>query len=128
MGLDYLRQTQIMYSENGTVAGSPNGQSEKRLSLGKFTLLLSGNLIVWLIFAVSLLGADALSMDKISKAHLPRKLEVSGIVYNEKNPSAIIEKEVYGIGDVVDGYTIIRITRTEVEFEKNGKKIIRQTR
>jgi hypothetical protein len=32
------------------------------------------------------------------------------------------------VGDVVDGYTISRITQTEVEFEKNGKKLIRQTR
>ena len=100
---------------------------KKKLPKGKFSLLLSSNLIVWVIFAVSVMDIKVFSMDQIP-VHLPQKLAVSGIVYNEKTPSTIISKQVYGIGDVVDGYTISRITRTEVEFEKNGKKLIRQTR
>jgi type II secretory pathway component PulC len=103
-------------------------QSKKKLSKGKLSLLLSGNLIVWMIFAVSFLDIKVFSMNTISLPKIPQKLAVSGIVYNEKSPSAIISKQVYGVGDVVDGYTISRITRTEVEFEKNGKKLIRQTR
>jgi hypothetical protein len=59
---------------------------------------------------------------------IPQKLGVSGIVYNETSPSAIISNQVYGIGDVVDGYTISRITRTEVEFQKGDKIILRQVR
>ena len=101
---------------------------KKKLPKGKLSLLLSGNLIVWVIFAVSFLDIKVFSMNTISLPKIPQKLAVSGIVYNEKSPSAIISKQVYGVGDIVDGYTISRITRTEVEFEKNGKKLIRQTR
>ena len=101
---------------------------KKKLPKGKFSLLLSGNLIVWVIFAISFMDIKVFSMDQISVPHIPQKLAVSGIVYNEKTPSAIISKQVYGVGDVVDGYTIVRITRSEVEFEKNGKKLIRHTR
>ncbi|MHC5160667.1 MAG: SctD/MshK family protein [Planctomycetota bacterium] len=67
-------------------------------------------------------------MNTISLPKIPQKLAVSGIVYNEKSPSAIISKQVYGVGDIVDGYIISRITRTQVEFEKNGEKLVRQTR
>ena len=101
---------------------------KKKLPKGKLSLLLSGNLIVWMIFAVSFLDIKVFSMNTISLPKIPQKLAVSGIVYNEKSPSAIISKQVYGVGDIVDGYTISRITQTEVEFEKNGKKLIRQTR
>jgi pyridoxal/pyridoxine/pyridoxamine kinase len=101
---------------------------KKKLSKGKLSVLLSGNLIVWMIFAVSFLDIKVFSMNTISLPKIPQKLAVSGIVYNEKSPSAIISKQVYGVGDIVDGYIISRITRTQVEFEKNGEKLVRQTR
>jgi hypothetical protein len=103
-------------------------RSQWKFSRGKFSLLLSSNLIVWVLFAVSFMDIQVFSMDSVSLPKIPQKLSVSGIVYNEKTPSAIISKQVYSVGDVVDGYTISRITRTEVEFEKNGKKLTRQTR
>jgi len=125
MTLAFLRQDSMPSVDSSDSMGK---QSKKKLSKGKLSLLLSGNLIVWMIFAVSFLDIKVFSMNTISLPKIPQKLAVSGIVYNEKSPSAIISKQVYGVGDVVDGYTISRITQTEVEFEKNGKKLIRQTR
>ncbi len=128
MALAYLRQNSMSGSDSGTTTESAGKQSvKKKLPKGKFTLLLSSNVIVWVIFAVSMMDIKVFSMNQIPIS-LPQKLAVSGIVYNEKSPSAIISKQVYGVGEVVDGYTISRITRTEVEFEKNGKKLIRQIR
>jgi type II secretory pathway component PulC len=129
MALAYLRQNSMSGPDCGATSDSTGKRSaKKKLPKGKFSLLLSGNLIVWVIFAVSLMDIKVFSMSAIPLPKIPQKLAVSGIVYNEKSPSAIISKQVYGVGDVVDGYTISRITRTEVEFEKNGKKLIRQTR
>ena len=71
---------------------------------------------------------NVFSINSASIPQLPQKLSVSGIVYNEASPSVIMSKQVYGIGDVVDDYTITRIDRTEVEFQKGDKKIIRQVR
>ncbi len=128
MALAYLRQNSMSGSDSGTTTESAGKQSvKKKLPKGKFTLLLSSNVIVWVIFAVSMMDIKVFSMNQIPIS-LPQKLAVSGIVYNEKSPSAIISKQVYGVGEVVGGYTIRRITRTEVEFEKNGKKLIRQIR
>ena len=126
MTLAFLRQDSM--PSVGTSDPMGRRSKKKKLSKGKLSVLLSGNLIVWMIFAVSFLDIKVFSMNTISLPKIPQKLAVSGIVYNEKSPSAIISKQVYGVGDVVDGYTISRITRTEVEFEKNGKKLIRQTR
>ena len=125
MTLAFLRQDSMLGVDSSDSTGK---QSKKKLSKGKLSLLLSGNLIVWMIFAVSFLDIKVFSMNTISLPKIPQKLAVSGIVYNKKSPSAIISKQVYGVGDVVDGYTISRITQTEVEVEKNGKKLIRQTR
>jgi len=128
MALAYLRHNSISGLDSGTTTNSAAKRSaKKKLPKGKFSLLLSSNVIVWVIFAVSMMDIKVFSMNQIPIS-LPQKLAVNGIVYNEKTPSAIISKQVYGVGDVVDGYTISRITRTEVEFEKNGKKLIRQTR
>jgi hypothetical protein len=128
MALDYLRQN-LMSGMDEDAGSKPTAKRSRwKFSKGKFSLLLSGNLIVWVIFIVSFLDINVFSMNTISLPKIPQKLAVSGIVYNEKSPSAIISKQVYSVGDVVDGYTISRITRTEVEFEKNGKKLIRKTR
>ena len=126
MTLAFLRQDSMPSVDSSDSTGKRS--KKKKLSKGKLSVLLSGNLIVWMIFAVSFLDIKVFSMNTISLPKIPQKLAVSGIVYNEKSPSAIISKQVYGAGDIVDGYTISRITRTEVEFEKNGKKLIRQTR
>ena len=126
MTLAFLRQDSMPSVDSSDSMGKQS--KKKKLPKGKLSLLLSGNLIVWVIFAVSFLDIKVFSMNTISLPKIPQKLAVSGIVYNEKSPSAIISKQVYGVGDVVDGYTISRITQTEVEFEKNGKKLVRQTR
>jgi len=127
MALEYLRQTTaIGVSE---VSGTGAKQTPpRRMSRGKFAMLLSGNLIVWVIFLVLIFDLKVFSADGVSMPKLPQKLAVNGIVYNESSPTVLIGKQACGIGDVVDGYTIIRITPTQVEFEKNGKKLIRQAR
>ncbi len=129
MALAYLRHNSISVPAEPT-ATTPAEEPpvRKKLPKGKFSLLLSSNVIVWVIFAVSLLDIKGFSMSRVPIPRIPQKLTVSGIVYNETAPSAIIAKQVYGVGDRVEGYTITRITRTEVEFEKNGKKLIRKTR
>lgn len=47
---------------------------------------------------------------------------VSGIVYSERKPSAIIGGKIVYQGESANGVKIVRIYRDRVEFEKNGKK------
>ncbi|MEN8126395.1 MAG: hypothetical protein ABFR90_01175 [Planctomycetota bacterium] len=129
MPLAYLRQNPIPgFGGDAATESAGKRSGKKKLSKSKLSLLLGSNLIVWVIFAVSIMDIKVFSMHGASMPRLPQKLAVSGIVYNETSPSAIISKQVYDVGDVVDGYTINRITRTEVEFQKGEEKILRQVR
>ena len=114
--------------ESDTTSNPDRQQSRWKFSKGKFSVLLGGNLIVWVIFIISVMDIQVFSMNAISLPKISQKLAISGILYNEKTPTAIISNQVYGIGDVVDDYTITRITQTEVEFQKDEKIIIRQVR
>lgn len=126
MALAYLRQNPMSGMDSDTISNPTGEPSRRKFSKGKFSVLLGGNLIVWVIFMVSVMDINVFSMNSISLPKIPQKLSVSGILYTETSPSVIISNQVYGIGDVVEGYTITRITRTEAEFQKGDKKVIRQ--
>lgn len=50
-------------------------------------------------------------------AALPGDLTVKGIVFSKNKPSALINNEILQEGQIFNGVTIVRIDRTEVEFE-----------
>lgn len=50
------------------------------------------------------------------------KLDIRGIVYSEDNPSAVIGTEIVHEGDEVSGAIVVKINRSSVEFEKDGKR------
>jgi hypothetical protein len=47
---------------------------------------------------------------------------VVGILYSTENPSALINREVVYEGDTTNDIRVVKIHRTKVEFEKNGKR------
>ncbi len=47
---------------------------------------------------------------------------VTGIVYSEKNPSAIIDGKIIREGDTIHSVRVVKIRKDKIEFEKNGKK------
>ena len=47
---------------------------------------------------------------------------VIGILYSTENPSALINREVVYEGDTTNGVKVVKIHRTKVEFEKDGRK------
>ena len=125
MALEYLRQNPLNEYVDETSAGG-QVHRERKFSKKKFSLLLLGNLAVWVIFLVSILDFNVLSMGDVPVPHIIANLDVTGIVYDATSPSVIIAKKVYSVGDEVDGYIITNITRTEVEFKKGDKIVIRQ--
>lgn len=128
MSLEYLRQNAISGLDDIELPAAKPKRPPRKFFVKKFAVLLSGNLIVWSFFLVSVLDIDVHSMTGISVPHIPHKLAVTGIIYNDQKPTAIISNQVYTIGDIVDGYIIQDITRTEVQFEKDGKVVTRQMR
>ena len=47
---------------------------------------------------------------------------VTGIVYSEDKPSAIIDRNVVHEGQTVHGVKVVKISRSRVEFEKQGSR------
>lgn len=45
---------------------------------------------------------------------------LSGILYNENNPSAVINKKIVRNGDSINGATVLEIDKNIVKLEKDG--------
>lgn len=49
--------------------------------------------------------------------------KLSGIIYNNQSPSAIINQRSVSVGDVIDDATIKEINKKNVKIDLNGKEI-----
>jgi len=80
-------------------------------------------------FKPKLKDAVALHRAAVSrKALVSRKnLAITGILYSEDNPSAIIGGAIVREGDMIDDVKVVKIHKNSVEFEKNGEKWTRGT-
>ena len=47
---------------------------------------------------------------------------VSGIVYSEDNPLAVVNSRTVKVGDIVDEATVVAISRSAVTLEKHGRQ------
>lgn len=59
-------------------------------------------------------------------AVLSRQMEVTGILYSEDNPSAIIDGEIVKEGDTIGSVKVVKIHRDKVEFDSSGKRWTQQ--
>jgi hypothetical protein len=55
-------------------------------------------------------------------------INVRDIIYSKDKPSAFVNSRIVHVGDKVGGATIIQITKNSIEFEKNGKKWVKDVR
>ena len=51
------------------------------------------------------------------------KLDVTGIMYYDENPAAIISGKVVHEGDVIKNCKVVKIHKNKVEFQKDGKSL-----
>lgn len=98
----------------------------------KFCLLLLANLLVLAFlyhrFApesfprpwdnISLPGTSVPSMDFLTST----KVTITGIMYYDENPAAIISGKIVHEGDIIEGCKVVKIHRNKVEFQKNGRR------
>jgi hypothetical protein len=47
---------------------------------------------------------------------------VTGILYSEDNPTALIGHQIVHEGDAVDGVSVIKVHKDKVEFANNGRR------
>ena len=50
------------------------------------------------------------------------KLILSGIIFNDKSPMAVINRKTVRPGDIINGTRIVSINRKSVTVEQNGKQ------
>jgi type II secretory pathway component PulC len=48
---------------------------------------------------------------------------LTGIVWDEKKPIAMVNDQVLAVGDQIQGYTVTRINRDAIVLEANGQEI-----
>ncbi|MBN2271877.1 MAG: hypothetical protein JXN61_14765 [Sedimentisphaerales bacterium] len=65
-------------------------------------------------------GADASSVDTPETEIYADGL-VTGILFSDDRPAAVIGSQVLYEGDVKEGVTVVKITKEKVQFEKNGR-------
>lgn len=65
-------------------------------------------------------SAPGLGMGPAESAR-PLAIVVQGLVWGGAEPRAIIDDEVYGVGDVVNGATITAIAREGITLEQGGR-------
>ncbi|MHC4625164.1 MAG: thioredoxin family protein [Planctomycetota bacterium] len=53
-------------------------------------------------------------------------LKLSGVLYSEDNPLAVVNTEIVCEGDVIEGARVVEISRRQVEFEKSGRRWIQR--
>ena len=63
---------------------------------------------------------DAVALHRAVVLH--KNLAITGILYSEDNPSAIIGGAIVKEGDMIDDVKVVKIRKNIVEFEKNGEK------
>lgn len=61
---------------------------------------------------------------KVSGKQAPLKVKLDGISWTKTNPVAIIDGETYFVGDTVQGYEIVRIGKTSVQFQATDGTIV----
>ena len=61
---------------------------------------------------------------KTANKKAPKKVwKLSGIVFNDFNPLAIINGKSIGVGDIIEGAKVLKIERKKVVIEYAGKSI-----
>jgi len=49
-------------------------------------------------------------------------IKLDGVMWDNKNPSALVNGQIVGAGQNVDGWTIVKITKEYVEMKKDSVK------
>jgi hypothetical protein len=124
-------------NQNVEITKAPTPPQKKRLPLirkkTKFCLLLMVNIALFSYmynhFApetfprpwqnIMLPGRSTPNLDFLTTS----KLDVTGIMYYDENPAAIISGKVVHEGDVVQNCKVVKIHKNKVELQKDGKSL-----
>jgi hypothetical protein len=124
MVLKYMTTNTGLAEDKAAQPAGPTVQQEERASHPykkvKCLLLLAANLAIWIVVYNVWAGEARIPIWEFLTAN---RGMVTGIMYNQENPCAIVYGEVVHEGDTIRGYKVVEIRREEVEFEKDGETL-----
>ncbi len=118
---------EVVQEQKGVARPKKEGSSPKKNA--KFWLLLAGIIVFWMLsYYLWRNDGELPSWKQLRYTFLKatNKLMVQGIIYNTESPYALIHGKVVHEGETISGYTVVKIHKDRVEFEKNGKKLTKQ--
>ena len=103
-----------------TVQGQPQ-ENARKLSSRLFVFGFAGLVLSGAAFCFwpTLKGSGKVACPAVETTG---DMSLSGILYAEDNPSAVVNGKIVSEGDVIDGVQVGRIFRDKVEFEDSGKR------
>ncbi len=127
MVLKYMTLSTGLAEDEAARPTGPAVRQEERASRPnkkvKFLLLLAVNVVVWIVVYNIWAGEAQIPLWEFLTAN---RGMVTGIMYNQENPCAIVYGEVVHEGDTIRGYKVVEIRREEVEFEKDGETLAKR--
>ncbi|MHC4624455.1 MAG: hypothetical protein ACYS4W_11200 [Planctomycetota bacterium] len=115
-----LTKAEVVLPEEEAVMARSGLRLFKRSIL--FCVLLAANVIMWSVVYDLWGGRSPRVKQLLAFGESP----VSGIMYSDDSPCAIVRDEVVEEGDTVGGYRVVKIYRHKVELEKDGRILTRQ--
>lgn len=94
--------------------------SRAAITSGAIAAVLAFSLLYPAASPVSMAAPDN-SATELSESEVFAEGLVSGIVFSDDRPAAVVGNQVLYEGDVKNGVTIVKITKEQVQFEKNGR-------
>jgi hypothetical protein len=127
MVLKYMTVNTSLSDDKAVRPAGPAAQQEECVSRPykktKCLLLLAANLVIWIVVYNVWAGEARIPIWEFLTAN---RGMVTGIMYHQENPCAIVFGEVVHEGDSIEGYKVVEIRREEVEFEKDGESLIKR--
>lgn len=116
MVLEYLKSNPGLPAQEVTQPKIHMSLPKGRKAKIQFGLLLAANVIVAAI-VYNLYATEESAIGRF----ITREEMITGIIYCQDNPCAIVHGEVVHEGDMVGKYKVIKIHKDKVELEKRGK-------
>ncbi len=120
MVLKYMTlNTGLAAEEDARPAVRQEERASRPNKKAKCLLLLAANVVIWIV--VYNIWAGEVQIPPVWEFLTANRGMVTGIMYNQENPCAIVYGEVVHEGDTIRGYKVVEIHREEVEFKKDGE-------
>jgi hypothetical protein len=131
LGKGELRQPEMEVEQPRRRVAQPakeDAQPKRSMPSSKRSMKLRLFLMVIVILGIAvyyLWTADLIS-PILESLPTNKEVVVTSIVYSEENASAMVSDRIIREGDMINGYTVVKIHRDKVEFERNGKIFTKQ--